>query len=1008
MFSEKDVRLTYQYLNHQSHGVTEVRVIRPQGGIVGIGYFDNEDDFVAACKAHNGRANIYAGIQPRPNRFLKDAPNQVRALNRGATDDDIETITSVVIDIDPTRPKHSASTEDELALAVERGKVVSGDLDGRGFVPPVPNMSGNGLQLWLATPAVPIDNGNRQHVRQQIKDFEADIRDRFSGDGVAIDSIHNPSRIIKVIGTLSVKGENTADRPHRLSKPLEDFTRREDEKLRDYLLTAPAELETTLKPAEPKTEIEKALDHLRRVAEAPDVDFENPCDMCGPVRTLWTKGHDDRSVAMFNLVLFFMNRGMDRDSIIALTLDFDRRCGQKLRKRDGEKYIANIIDKIEAQHGDDVPPPCRWLRSNGFCDPDDPCEDWERNFNIDLLLELIPSNLSEDERNRRLKIIFRKINLVSDSMERNGLIDKIHKRFDLPKNVIKRAVNEAAPKSTGGPAKGDYPRIMESDGVYKAMRGFVNGEPTYEPISDFVLRIKSLLLTSDGYERDVVFLKAGQQSPRIVMTARSMTSRVAFMTFCNNAGYYNFTGTDADLAHLWADIQSETPERIIAQPDHVGYVAAEDSWLFRNMLIKDGRVLQPDDEGIFWIGPGKGVRPAALSGNMDKGKKAMSSGSEIPYMAVNDDRAELERLAADLLDALRDNLGGYKAFLAIGWTLALVFQRELAARYDSFPILYLYGKRGCGKNTLANWLTQFWGLYDVGKNIAESTPTGISRRLSYFSALPVWFDEYRNEKRVAIKDGVLRDAYNFVGATKGIAANFGTRDVAVRGSLILTGEHLPEDNGLFSRCLVIQLSTLERRDSLYQRVNELIQGASSIITDLLIRKTPEAVAGFIENVETVRRKLKDDGLTDRDAYGYAVAAAGLFLLREDVEFLHWIRKDGDRVHEIKESETIVSGFLEDLCVMKAMGQLPQDFYDHHWVDGHLYLYFAGIYSIWAKELRQRTGDKAWGRNTILDQFQEESFFISRNIPHRFNGLVRKALKLDTAKLPEGVREAFEQ
>ncbi|NLH50281.1 MAG: hypothetical protein GX444_17005 [Myxococcales bacterium] len=544
--------------------------------------------------------------------------------------------------------------------------------------------------------------------------------------------------------------------------------------------------------------------------------------------------------------------------------------------------------------------------------------------------------------------------------------------------------------------------------MYKAIRGFDKGEPVYEPITDFVIRIKSLLLTAEGYERDVVFIKGGHESPRIVMTSRSMASRVAFMTFCNNAGYFNYTGSDADLAHLWADIQSETPEKVIAQPDHVGFIAVEDAWLFRNALIKNGQVHQPDGEGVFWIAPGRGLRPAALSGNIDKGKKAMSSGSEIPYMIINPDQAEMENLAADLLDAMRENLGGYKAYLAVGWTLALVFQRELVARYDSFPILYLYGKRGCGKNTLANWLTQFWGLYDVGKNIAESTPTGISRRLSYFSALPVWFDEYRNEKRVAIKDGVLRDAYNFVGATKGIAANFGTRDVAVRGSLILTGEHMPEDNGLFSRCLVIQLSTLERRDSLYQRVNELIQGASAIVTDLLLRKNHETAAAFIDNVETVRRKLKDDGLTDRDAYGYAVAAAGLFLLREDVDFLHWIRKDGDRVQEIKESETIVSGFLEDMCVMKAMGQLPQDFYDRHWVDGHLYLYFSGIYSIWAKEHRQRTGDKAWGRNTILDQFKEEAFFVACNFPHRFNGAVRKSLKLDMAKLPDSVREAFEQ
>ena len=44
---------------------------------------------------------------------------------------------------------------------------------------------------------------------------------RFDGDGVKIDrSVHNPARIVRLYGTLAAKGDNTKERPHRLSKIL--------------------------------------------------------------------------------------------------------------------------------------------------------------------------------------------------------------------------------------------------------------------------------------------------------------------------------------------------------------------------------------------------------------------------------------------------------------------------------------------------------------------------------------------------------------------------------------------------------------------------------------------------------------------------------------------------------------------------------------------------------------------------------------------------------------------
>ena len=51
---------------------------------------------------------------------------------------------------------------------------------------------------------------------------ERNLADRFDDDRVAVDkSVHNPSRIWKLYGTLASKGDDTPSRPHRMARVLQ-------------------------------------------------------------------------------------------------------------------------------------------------------------------------------------------------------------------------------------------------------------------------------------------------------------------------------------------------------------------------------------------------------------------------------------------------------------------------------------------------------------------------------------------------------------------------------------------------------------------------------------------------------------------------------------------------------------------------------------------------------------------------------------------------------------------
>jgi sugar phosphate isomerase/epimerase len=151
---------------------------------------------VAACAEANGTGNVYAGIQPRPRRFFDQAPNRLARLRREAHDQDIGHIIALVLDLDPIRPKDSASTDEELERGVDEAKRLAGWLESRHFAKPVRVMSGNRCHLWFAVPPMVVVDDERDALTERLKAFDAKVRVQVTADGVKLDSIYNLSRIV--------------------------------------------------------------------------------------------------------------------------------------------------------------------------------------------------------------------------------------------------------------------------------------------------------------------------------------------------------------------------------------------------------------------------------------------------------------------------------------------------------------------------------------------------------------------------------------------------------------------------------------------------------------------------------------------------------------------------------------------------------------------------------------------------------------------------------------------
>jgi hypothetical protein len=222
-FDPDTVRTVYDFLAHENE--TEIRLIDPhRRRRPRCVFVRDRSQFLRMCERYNGLYNVYAGLNER--------------RLGGRKREDVLCVKSIVIDLDAVRPdKSQPATKEELGQVYMKAEAIARASKLFGFQHPNVCMSGNGYQLWYAIPSIPITDDNRDEVEERIKQFNRLIKGRYESEAVSIDNVGDLPRIIKVMGTLSIKGEDTEERPHRLSYCVTRLRRREDPYLRQYILS---------------------------------------------------------------------------------------------------------------------------------------------------------------------------------------------------------------------------------------------------------------------------------------------------------------------------------------------------------------------------------------------------------------------------------------------------------------------------------------------------------------------------------------------------------------------------------------------------------------------------------------------------------------------------------------------------------------------------------------------------------------------------------------------------
>lgn len=516
-----------------------------------------------------------------------------------------------------------------------------------------------------------------------------------------------------------------------------------------------------------------------------------------------------------------------------------------------------------------------------------------------------------------------------------------------------------------------------------------------EEISNFIIKIMATHETPDGVVREAVLIDGqGKHSRSFALDSKTMMKNDEFRIICNSMGNFVWKGRMDDLLCIWEEQFFDDDGRVIVEPDHIGHIKKEKIFLCSNVAIhlETAEEFRPDKDGIFWLGD-RGYKPSPIV--VTTGKGEISEG--IPYMNISPiDKNEIKL-------KFEETIGKYETMIMLGWVAAFVFMEDIFELYGCYPFLFVTGRRGSGKSTVAEWITKLFGLEGSGRMISDTTTVAIQRLMGYYSCLPVYLDEFRNSKQIAPRMGMLRNVYNRQSAGKGIKENFGIREGKVRGGLILSGEETPEDNALLTRCVVIAVSAINRKVNHYNWF-QANKGKFSNFFYELLKKRPALKKAFIDDLHAGKEFFVKKGLDDRIAIHYSIIGCGYGAAFGEIpqDFMDYLAVETVRIKEDYEREQAVSVFWDDILAFQSSGLLNKGL----WIceDGMIYIYFHALYIAWAQEFRKIRGTEPFKSSAIRDYLKEEPGFVKLDHVKQINDSLRRCVVFDKDKAPAQLQE----
>lgn len=511
----------------------------------------------------------------------------------------------------------------------------------------------------------------------------------------------------------------------------------------------------------------------------------------------------------------------------------------------------------------------------------------------------------------------------------------------------------------------------------------------FKSVSNFVVKIIQHMQDEKFPMKLIKIRNVYKQEKIFDVLSDKLNTPQKFDDVVTSHGNYLWSGTPKDFHALKTYLFDKMGNG--KKIDCLGWQKEGGFWIWNNKVnLCDGNQIEIDENGIFKHKDTSYYVPSANKVYRDNAFKYETQ----KRVCIKIANVTIESYLSKMFE-----VHGINSISAMLFTISSIFQDVIEEEIKGFPILFLHGETSSGKDQLANCCQSFFGKPQSAINVegGVSTAKAHIRELAQFSNIISQFSEYKNGDKQL--DGMLKGIWDRNGYKRGtLESNSSTETIPILSSLILTGNHSPDDKALISRLLWIDMSKNVFSDEERQKYNELHdmteKGISSFTDELLQYRTL-----FKDSFKTKFRLYKTSieaqmppSSPSRISTNFGVLGAAYEIFKEHIIFpftypvlmQHFVKISEIQMNKFNSASVTNKWWDSFLACIKSNGENKLEFDRDIKVEGEsLYFNFSNTYTKIQRQWHNQYKESIPSKMAMQESLKKESSFIEVKSSYRF-------------------------